>query len=76
MEIDVNLDTIKEAAQAAFEMYADADINDVALAAASALSPDASDFDRGMAAGFAVASVLSLQDNISKQYFPRKSASG
>lgn len=57
----MDLSAIKEAVEAAIGDSADGDLENVILRAASALAADASEFDRGMAAGFAAAMVLRLQ---------------
>ena len=57
----MDLGAIKQAANAALTESASGNLEDLVLHAAGALPADASDFDRGMAAGFAAAMVLRLQ---------------
>lgn len=76
MENDVDLDAIKKAAEAALNMHEHGNIADVALAAANSFPPYASEFDRGMAAGYAVGSVLELQKYALEKDFPYKAAVG
>ena len=54
----MDLSAIKHAAQIALSKEGVTDAAEIVLAAASALPPNASDFDCGMAAGFAVAKLL------------------
>lgn len=56
----MDLRAIREAVEAAIRETADYDIEETILRASSALPPQASDFDRGMAAGFAAALLLEL----------------
>jgi hypothetical protein len=54
----MDLSAVKTAVAAAITDKAGSELEDVILRAASALPVEASDFDRGMAAGFAAALVL------------------
>jgi hypothetical protein len=59
----VNLELILKAVDAASVSHA-SDASDAALRAASALPADASDFDRGMAAGMALQRYLDQSDAV------------
>jgi hypothetical protein len=57
----LDLSAVKTAVEAAIKDNSGGELEDVILRAASALPSEASDFDRGMAAGFAAAVILELK---------------
>jgi hypothetical protein len=57
----LDLSAVKTAVEAAIKENSGGELEDVILRAANALPSDASDFDRGMAAGFTAAVMLELK---------------
>lgn len=60
----MDLSVIKAAVEAVVTDSDDGELADVVLLAASALPAEASDFDRGMAAGYAAAMLLKMRPTI------------